>query len=286
MLLRNTMMSPKNPRFEVREDEVNHRQMLFGLCRITSKSKSLMGVSKLSQVVSPPSVSADNTPIRHVVSDKTSEGFSITSLLRVFWEKNFKANTPSVKRSPMGLAVWASISNLDSPDNSCLMVNPLAFSFGATSDKTLINLDREFVTDSVSFGSNHARSQFVEDLKGSLVIGNPKLTLELDSGLSGCLSGNKISRPKPSRKWGVSLLHNRPSGQRRVFTALFASENDRGTGIETVRFGLMSARGTSKAVRPSHFLKIFGASHIVRKCFLKFKQGSWESSFIHALSIA
>ena len=154
---------------------------------------------------------------------------------------------------------------------------------GRPADDAFVHFDWVLTADSIALATNHARPEFMKDLKSRFVAGKPKLPLKLKGRLSGRLRRHQVCAPKPDRKRRVGGLHHCPGSQRSVGLALAAAKDNRRSAWKAIRLALGITLRANKPVGPTDRFKIFGASGIVRENGLKFSERRWETAGIHAV---
>jgi len=203
--------------------------------------------------------------------------------------------TPGVNEFPRGRSAWMMLefgrylfrfsapAHFHGADHAHFAVDPVFLSAGRAPDDAFIHFDRVFAADAITLATNHARPEFVKDLKSCFVAGKPKLPLKLKGGLSGRLRRHQVCAPKPNRKRRVGGLHHCPGCQRSVGFALAAAKDNRRSAWKAIRLALGITLRANKPVGPTDRFKIFGASGIVRENGLKFSERRWETARVHAI---
>jgi len=161
------------------------------------------------------------------------------------------------------------------------MMNAAPFAARFAPNKAFVHLNWMLSADCVSFGPDHAGTQFVQNLKGRFVTAEGKLALELDRRLSGDLCGHQVRAPKPRRKWRMARLHDRSGRQGGVDLAATATKHDRGPRCEAVRLAGKPALWARKSARPTNGFEIAGARFVVGENPLKLRERGRETANVH-----
>jgi hypothetical protein len=289
-----TVVSAIDPRLQVREDKMDHRQMFLCFLRVAPKREYVVPIAPSGNVIiSLPAVSADDGVLRHILRDERGKRLDIATRnrsLQLFDTGNdAEPKTPGISEfldwnssfvsiPPFRAARFGVLTRpyLNRANYRCLMMGASSFAPRPTAYKAFIYLDRMRRTDGIAIWSNHTGAELMKHCERRLICSNIELALKLDGGLAGRLCRHKISTPKPRRERHMARLHNRPGGEGRIFFAGPAAQYNRRAGCETVRLARNPALRTSEAVRPAHGFQIFGASAIIRKDALKFREARWE----------
>src|SRR5208337_2262111 len=160
-------------------------------------------------------------------------------------------------------------------------MNAATFAARLAANQAFVHFDLVLAADGVTLGTNHTRSELVENLEGGLITRERKLALKLDRGLSGDLRGHQICAPEPCRERRVAGLHDSASRQRRVGLAAAAAQHHGRTGFETIRLAHNAAFWTRKSARPTNGFEVARASRVVRKNPLKLGKRCGETANIH-----
>src|ERR1700730_6683486 len=288
-----TMMRTINPRLQIGEDKMDHRQVLFRLLRIAAEGKCIVFVTHSSKVIiSLPSVSANDGGRCYIVFDECCERIGIAArkgnicLFAARYDAEPKA--PGVSKLldrdafvgifPFRTTIIGILArpNLNGANYIRLMRSALSCASRATANAAFVYFDGMWRANGITIWSHHTGAEFVKHRERRLIRSNIKLALKLDGGLTRRLCRHEIGTPKPSRERHMARLHDRPGSERRILFARTAAQYDRGARCKTIRLASVSALRASKAVRPADCLQITGASTIVRKDALKFRKARWE----------
>jgi hypothetical protein len=292
--LNSTMMSAIDPRLQVGEDKMDHRQMFLCFFRVAPKREYIMPIAPSGKVIiSLPAVSADDGVLRHILRDECGERLDITTRdrsLQLFDTGNdAEPKTPSISEFLDWYASFVSIppfhaavlgiltrSNLDGANYRRLMMNSPSFTPRSPANATFVYFDGMRHSDSIAVWPHHASAKLVEHSKCRLIGRNIKLALELNGRLAWRLCRHEIRAPKPRRERHMARLHDRSGGERRVFFTGTATQHNGRAGRKPVRLASKRARRTGEAVRPADRFQIFGASGVIRKDALEFRKARWE----------
>lgn len=270
------MMRSLDPGFQIAENEVDHRQMCFCLVGIAIERQCLMAVPQFGKpFISRPSVGANDGTGRDVFFGETNKcsGASI-------WY-DAKPQAPGIDTAPLSLAIILVRPNFDGADYDSLVVSAAPFSARFTANKAFVYFYRMIASNGITLGANHARAEFMENLKGRLIAAKRKLALELNGGLSWRLRGHQIRAPKPCRKRCVARLHDGASRKRCVGFASPASQHYRGSRLEPIRLLNKPAFRAPKTIWPTNRFKVTGASRVIGEYPLEFRKGSREAAYVH-----
>ena len=288
------VVSAIDPRLQVREDKMDHRQVLLCLLWVTPEREHVVPIAHSSKVViSLPAISANNGAWRHIVIDESAKRFDIATRkrrLRLFDAgDDTEPKTPGVSQffdrnaSFVGIPPFRAASlgvlprpHLDRANYCRLMMGALTFPACTTAYEAFVYLDVVRRPDGISVWPHHARAEFVKHRECCLIGRDIKLALKLNGGLTWRLRRHKIGAPKPSREWHVARLHDRSGGKGRIFLTGAATQHDRRARYETVRLASMPAGRAREAIRPAHRLQVTGASVVIRENTLEFRKACWE----------
>ena len=158
------MMGSLDPRFQVAENEVDHRQVSLGLIRVTAKFQRLMAISKLRQLgIAGPGVGSYGSSGHDVIFDKSDRRFAATV------RHNTKPQASRIDAASVNLAILQTRPNLNSADyNRFVMLAP-TLSKRLAADITFIDFNRVLSADGVALWANHARAKLMKYLKGRLI---------------------------------------------------------------------------------------------------------------------
>ncbi len=286
------MVRSREPRLQVREDQVDHRQVRVGPCRISPQYDLVVPVAEVRERVVPvPPVRGHGRALGHVLRHEVGQR-------RAFAVRDHREpNAARVGGAADGLPVPMLLAPLGAPifgrlprpdlycaDHEDLVVDAAPLATGLPTYEGLVHLDRVLHADGLSVRAEHSRPELVEDLEGGLVPPQPKLTLELERGLPRGLSGREVGTPEPSRQRRVGALHDSAGGQGDVGLAGSATQHDRRALGEAVRLSTHVALRTGEPVRPAELFQVDCTGGVGRKDTLEFRQGSRKASGIHALS--
>jgi hypothetical protein len=289
-----TMMRTINPRLQIGEDKMDHRQVLFRLLRIAAEGKRIVFVTHSSKVIiSLPSVSANDGGRCYIVFDECCERIGIAArkgnicLFAARYDAEPKA--PGVSKlldrdaAFMGIFPFRTTilgilarPNLNGANYSRLMMSAPSFAPRATANAAFVYFDGMWRANGITVWSHHTGTEFVKHRERRLIRSNIKLALKLDGGLTGRLCRHEIGTPKPSRERHMARLHDRPGGKGRIFLTRTTAQHNRRARCETVRLADVPALRASEAVRPSHRLQITGARAVIRENALEFRKARWK----------
>ena len=284
-----SVMCAEQPGLEVREGEMDHRQMCIGSLRVAIKHHRLVRVTQGGQlIVALPAIGAYHSALCHILLHESRErlGASI----------GHKAQSQSsCVDGSLGLhpisACW-SWAYFDGSSDRRLRVDTTALALCAAAHKCLIYFDRIQGPNGVALGHPvalwpyHASAELVETLERCLVTPQPQLPLKLHRRLAGRLCRHKVSTPEPYRQRRVAILHDRASHERNIGLAGAAPQDDRPSLGKSVRLTDASALLTRKSMRPTQVFKISCTGCVIGKNLLKFRQCRWESAGVHARNLA
>jgi hypothetical protein len=270
------MMRSLDPSFQVAENKVDHGQVCFCLVRVAAENQCLMPVSHLRKSLIPdPSIGANDGVRCNVIFNEARKHFGAP-----IWH-DAKPQTTGIDAARARLAVILTRPNFDGADYGSLVMCAASFSARLTADIAFVYFYRVIASDGVTLGANHARAEFVENLKGRLVAAKRELALELNGRLAGCLRGHKIRTPKPCREGRVTRLHDSASRERCVGLASTAAQYYRRACLEPIWFSDKSAFRTRKPIGPANRFKVGGTSHVIGEYPLKFWKRSRETAYVH-----
>jgi hypothetical protein len=271
-----TMMRSFDPGFQVAENEVDHWQMRFCLVWIATENQRLMAVPNLGKSLIPdPSIGANEGVRCNVIFNEASNHFGAPIC------HDAKPQPPGIDAARAHLAVILTRPNFDGANYGSLVMRAPSLSARLTADKAFIYFNRVIASDGVALGTNHARAEFVENLKGRLIAAECKLALELNGGLAGRLRRHEIRAPKPCRKRRMARLHDSASRKRCVSLASTATQHHRRARLKPIGFFDKPAFGARKSFWPAGGLKVAGTSPIIGKYSLKFWKGSRKTAYVH-----
>jgi hypothetical protein len=294
MRLDPAVMGAIDPRLQIGEDKMDHRQVLLRLLRVTPEREGVMPVAHFAKVAVPlPAVSADNGACRYVFLDECGECIGIATRNRAI--RLFGAGDDAESEAPRisefldrdaafvgifplcgtTLGILA-LPDLNSANNRRLMMNSLPFTPRAPANATFVYFDGMRRADCIAVWAHHTGAEFVKHRERRFITGDPKLALKLDGGLAWRLRRHEVSAPKPSRERHMARLHYRPSGKRRIYLTGTTAQHNRRTGWEPVRLADDPALRAREAIRPPDCLQVAGASAIIGKDALKLWKARWE----------
>jgi hypothetical protein len=284
-----TVVSTKNPSFQIGENKVNHRQVKFGFVRIATKDKRVMGVSHFWQIIIfLPSVGANGGTYCHIFLDERGQvvgalaGHDLepesTRLNEIFGRNAAPVSLFSLRGAVLGILACA---NLDRTDNLCLVGRAVSFATRGSAHVTFVNFNRVLTTNAVTLRPYHASAELVEDLKRRLVPGEPQLPLELEGAQAGGLRRHQGRAPEPWRQGRVTRLYDRPGSEGCVLFAATAAQYYCRARLEAVGLALYPTCRTHKAARPPHRFEVLGAGIVVGEHSLKFWKVGRKSAWIH-----
>src|ERR1035437_3508790 len=192
VLMTNSVMRAEQPSLQIREGDVDHRQVCIRSLRVTIQHQGLVRVTQLGQIiVALPTVGVHNSALCHRFSHEPRE-----SLGTAVWHK---AQSQSARADgSLGLFAigagrpWA---YLDGSNDRRLMVDAVSLALCTAANKRLIHFDRILGSDSVALWSHHAGAQLVEHLKSCLVAGHAQLrALVAPCRRATCGASEKLSR--------------------------------------------------------------------------------------------
>src|SRR5712692_1642260 len=295
MLLRDSMVRTGDPSLQVREDEMDHRQVLLGLVRVASKRKCVVCIAELRQVaVASPAVSTDDRARRDVLPHEAnkrigasprnerlawvSEGLENPRLSRYYLEPQ-----PSSVDTPfVFLTVFTPLAHFNSANDGSLVVRTAPLAARAPAHVALVDFDGMLTTNWVTLWAHHASAELVEDLECCLIARKPKLSLKLQGRLAGRLRGDEIRTPEPCGKRRVTRVHDGASRQRGVVLAATAAQHNRATGWKAVGFAFPSTFQAGKTIRPSHGFQVLSASLVGWENLLKLGKTRRKAAWVHA----
>jgi len=256
------VMGAIDPRLQIGEDKMDHRQVFFRLPRVAPEDKRTVLVPHGGKtVISLPAVSANDGAGRYIVINKYGECFSITTGKRNICPFDARDNAePEAPRISEFLGRNAARTtlpgilacpNFDRANNRRLVMSSPSFATRAPANAAFIYLDGMRRPDGIAVWSHHASAELMKHRERRLICSNIELALKLDGGLAWRLCRHEISAPKPRRERHMARLHNRPGGERRILFASPATQYNRRAGCETVRLADVPAPRASEAVRPA-----------------------------------
>jgi len=288
------MMGAIDPRLQIREDKVDHWQVLLCLLWVTPERERVVPVANSGKVViSLPAVSADNGSRRYIIAYESGKRLDVAARKRGLYLSDARDDAepepasvsqfldrgaPFMVVPPLRAASFSVFTrpHLDSTDHCRLMMGALTFATRATAYKAFVYLDGMRRADGVAVWPNHTGTKFVKHRECCLIGSNIKLALKLEGRLAGRLCRHEIGAPKPSRERHMARLHDCPGGERGIFLTGAATQHDRRARCEAVRLADGPALRAREAVRPADGLQVTGASAVIREDALKFRKTRWE----------
>ena len=264
------VMGTGQPGLEIREDEMDDWQELFGQFGVPALGNGVVIVTALAQAgVTAPIVRDDHCPRSDSSFNKSVKRFGAS--VRGDRQSNAPRISPILSLVLRGSRL--ATAHLNGAGDQNLVVNPSAFAACPTADPGLVHLDMLVgaATHAILIGADHSGAQFVKDLKRCLVTREPELPLELDGRHTGGLAGDQVSGPEPSGQRRVAALHDRADSQS-CLTSTFAACQHAGAGRDAERLASDAAVRTDEAISPARPFEVFGAGGIVRKEPLKLRQ--------------
>jgi hypothetical protein len=266
------------PRLQVREHHVDHRQIVLGDLRvIVLGGGKVFEATLLKAGVAVPAIGHDHRSRRHSVLNEAAErrGGAVGH--------DRQADAPG---DPAALALVqvgrrVALADLDGAGDEGLIVDAPAFAARLAADPALIDLDVILnPADPIRVRADHSGPQLVEDLEGRLVAGEPKLALELNRAHARRLAADEVGCPEPHAQRRVRALHDRSSRQASVFAALSATE-DAGASLETEGLASGRAMRTDEAVAPPSLFQVGRARRVIGEQLLELGERTGERKVTH-----
>ena len=195
MLMTDAMMCSEQPRLQIREGNVNHRQVSFCSFGIAVENQCFVRVPHRRQViVAAPTIGAHGRTICHTVSHKRRKRFGLSV------GNNAQSQSARVTLPLWKLTIFLGrlLANFNSANDCRHMMNSTPLALCAPANKSLINFDRILRSDGVTLWPDHAGAKFMQKLKGRLIARQSQLPLKLKCRLAGSLCRDKIGTPKPN----------------------------------------------------------------------------------------
>lgn len=268
MLRADAVMSAAEPGLQVREDEMDDRQKLFGDVRVAAFGDGVMVVAALPQAgVGAPIVCHRERSRRDGAFDEAAELFGAPV------GHDSKPDTPGVASIlPRVLCgPRLAMAHLDGACDEDFVMHATALAARASADPCLVDFDMLAgpTTDPVLVGPHHCGAELVQKAEGGLVTREPELALELHGGHAVRLASDEISGPEPCAQRRVRALHDGPCRQPRLAAALAASQDGRPRG-DAKRFADFPAMRAGETLGPAGLFEIAGARCVIRKKLLEF----------------
>ena len=248
MLRADAVMNAGEPGLQVREDEMDDGQKLFGDFRIATLGDGMVVIAAPAQAgVAAPIVRHGERPLCDDALDKSAKRLGAPV------GRDSEPDTPGIasilSRILRGSRV--TMTHLDGAGDEDFVVDASAFATRASADPRFVHLDMlaGVTSDPVPVRPHHGRAKLVEDPEGGLVAREPKLALKLHGGHAGRLAGDQIGRPEPNAQRRMAALHDGPCRQSRL-AAAFATGKDARPRGDAEWFADFSAMGQGNH-RPS-----------------------------------
>ena len=270
MLMTDSVVAAVQPGFQVGEDEMDDRQMLFGNLRIAALRDRDMFIAASGKVgVAAPVVGNDNGSWHNGFLNEAAQGSRATI------RHNGKPDTASISAALPCIEFCAglALADLYGTGDQNFVMDATALATGPSTHIGFVDFDRlpDLPTQSILIRANHASAELVENLERSLVASQPKLPLKLHSRQAGRLTGHQGGSPKPYVQRRMRKFHHRSSRQPGIAHALAATKSTGAIG-KPLWFAIHSAVRADKSVAPSSFLQVSRAGRIVGKEPLELRQ--------------
>ena len=273
-----SVMSTEQPGLQVREGDVDHRQVCIGSLRVAIEHHGLVRVPQARQlIVAAPAIGAHHSALGHILLHEPRERLGGA----VWHETQSQSSCVDGSFGLFAIGAGRPRADFDGPSDRGFMVDAVAFALGTPTDKCLIHLNRMLGSDSVALRPYHPGAELVENVERCLVAPQPKLSLKLHRGLPWRLCRHKVSSPEPCRQRRVTVLHDGARHERDVGLARAAPQYDRPSLGETVGLTDISALHACKPVRPSQVLKVPCAGRVIGEYPLKFWECRREAARVH-----
>ena len=269
VLRAHTVMRTQQPRLQIGEDEMDHRQRLLGLLGVTAEHDRRVLVADALQVVVPsPAVGDDAAVGLDAIGDERLQR-SLATIIECP-----QAQPPSVDGTTAARGLFA--ANLDGTDDIGLVMHAASFAPRLAADERLVQFDRPLGADAVLVRAYHPSAQLVQHLECRLVAAQPKLPLELQRRQARRLRRHEVRSPEPDLQWRAGRVHNSPRREVGVALAVAAAQ-DRRPVLEAVCRAHRAAQGACETIRPTDSFEIGHARPLVGKHPLEIKQGRREA---------
>jgi hypothetical protein len=192
----NAVMCATQPSIEVREHQMDNRQVLFGHGRIAALRDSCVRIALAESSVADPVVGDDPRAWFDAALDESTQGLHAA----VRQQRQAHASSVTVVTPLAASARLVALTDLDAtPFAAC-----------APANIGLVGLDMNVRAgaDAILVGAHHAGAQLVQDLEGGFIARQSQLALELYRRHTGCLGRHQVSAPEPYRKRGMRALHD------------------------------------------------------------------------------
>src|SRR5713101_738652 len=206
MLMTDAMVSSHQPSLQIRVDEVDDREILFGNLGITTFGDGEMIVATLGKAGVTTPVISDN-----LCAERNRSLNEAAKRLRATVSDNGEPDTTGV---PPALALVElrprlSLPNLNGGGDKDFIVDTPTFSMGSPSDIAFVDFDvlAGIAAYSILIWTHHAGAELMENLEGSLVAGDAQLPLKLHGRHARCLTGHQIGSPEPDIQRRMRTFH-------------------------------------------------------------------------------
>src|SRR5271168_2532413 len=274
MLRADAMMDAVEPGLQIAEDEVADWQEFLGYFRIAAFGDRMVVITTRPQAaIAAPIVGNDQRTRQNGTFDEATQrvGAAVSG--------DGKTKTTGIAAVPPLVLYGARlpVANLDGGRDQRLVVYAPTFVAGPSTDPHLIDFDMLLRSraDTVLIGPHHARTEFVQNLEGGLITGQPELALELHGRHAGRLAGNKVCCPEPRRKRRVAAFHDRADRQAGILPAGAAAQDAR-TVLEAKRGADHTTMRANETRIPACLFQVCRARRVIRKKLLKFRQSLRE----------
>ena len=277
------MVRSHQPGFQIRENEVNDRPILFGNLGIAAFGDCEVIVSTLGEAgITTPVISHDLCARRNRSLNEAATRLSAT--IRYNGEPNTTGVPPTLALVEFGPR--RSRYDLNSSGNKDFVVDAPTFSAGSPSDIAFVDFDifTGFSADSILIGTHHSSTKLMENLKGRLVTGEAKLPLKLYSRHARRLTGNQIGRPKPDIQRRMRTFYYRPHRQSCVASALAASKDAGATG-KSKGVAYRRTRRADESTAPTQCLQVPCARLVVRETSLEFWKRARKRKIVALMNV-
>lgn len=276
---RDAVVRAVDPRLQVREHEVDDRQVVLANARLAA-----LGAGE----VLVPEPRETRVALRPVGHDHLGERIDVgtdevPARFRGLVLDDLETQSPRVASAALGLplgvprvvlgvnALDLADLHLDGADHANLVGDASALASRAPADERLVDLDGGTRADAAARG-RHAGAELVEDLERGLVTRQAELALELDGGHPRDLCGDQERSPEPRGERRVRALHDGAGDEARILLAALAAELVWPRG-EPERLGGRVALRALKPVAPADRFEVLSARGVVREHLLKARQG-------------
>ena len=274
MLMTDAVMSPHQPSLQIREDEVDDRQILVGNPRVTALGDGEVLVPALSEIgVAGPVVGNDHGVWRNRSLNEAAKR------LRATVRHDGEPDSPRIPFAfaLVELGARLALAHLYRTGDKDLVMDAPALAARPSADIGFIDLDvlTGHTANPVLIGTYHASAELVENLEGGLVARQSPLPLKLHGRPSWRLTGHPVGGPEPNIQRRMRAFHHRSGRQPSIAVARSASKDARAFG-DAIRLANCSAVQTDKPLAPTGFLKVSSAGRIVREKPLELRERRWK----------